>query len=76
VCACSNDLNSAVEDDSTSCAVHSIGGPTKTTLAREMVELLAAVAGRTVHVVGDGAYVCTVVSGVTPLSLQSRAPAP
>jgi DDE superfamily endonuclease len=42
------------------------GGPTKTTLAREMVELLAAVAGRTVHVVGDGAYIYTELRQLPP----------
>jgi DDE superfamily endonuclease len=42
------------------------GGPTKTTLAREMVELLAAVAGRTVHVVGDGAHICTELRQLPP----------
>jgi hypothetical protein len=36
------------------------GGPAKTTLAREMVEMLATAArGRVVHVVADGAYLCT-----------------
>src|SRR2546430_10915541 len=36
------------------------GGPTKTALARQMVEVLAGAAtGRTVDVVGDGAYICT-----------------
>ncbi|HEX3923826.1 MAG TPA: transposase [Streptosporangiaceae bacterium] len=38
------------------------GGPVKTALARELIELIAAapaVRGRTVHVVADTAYVCT-----------------
>jgi hypothetical protein len=36
------------------------GGPTKTTLAHQLVEVLAAAAaGRIVHVVGDSAYLCT-----------------
>src|SRR3954470_3613661 len=36
------------------------GGPVKTTLARELVEVLAPAArGRVVHVVADGAYLCT-----------------
>jgi DDE superfamily endonuclease len=36
------------------------GGPAKTVLARELVETIAANArGRTVHVVADGAYLCT-----------------
>jgi hypothetical protein len=36
------------------------GGPAKTVLARELIEMIAAAArGRGVHVVGDGAYLCT-----------------
>jgi hypothetical protein len=36
------------------------GGPTKTVLARELVEVIAThTRGRTVHVVADGAYLCT-----------------
>jgi hypothetical protein len=36
------------------------GGPAKTVLARELVEVIAAhTRGRTVHVVADGAYLCT-----------------
>jgi hypothetical protein len=36
------------------------GGPTKTVLARELVEVIAAHSrGRTVHVVADGVYLCT-----------------
>lgn len=38
------------------------GGPVKTALARELIELIAAAAarrGRRVHVVADNAYVCT-----------------
>jgi hypothetical protein len=42
------------------------GGPTKTMLAREMVEILAAAAGRAVHVVGDGAYLCTELRPLPP----------
>jgi DDE superfamily endonuclease len=42
------------------------GAPTKTMLAREMVETLAAAAGRTVHVVGDGAYLCTELRQLPP----------
>src|SRR3954447_14849731 len=43
------------------------GGPTKIALAREMVELLAvASAGRTVHVVADGAYICTELRQLPP----------
>ena len=33
--------------------------PTKIALARQLIELIAATAGRIVHVVGDGGYVCT-----------------
>jgi hypothetical protein len=36
------------------------GGPTKTTLARHLIEIIAAAAGeRVVHVVADAAYICT-----------------
>ena len=36
------------------------GGQTRTALARELIEILAAAArGRIVHVVADGAYICT-----------------
>jgi hypothetical protein len=43
------------------------GGPTKTTLAREMVEVLAAAAARrTVDVVSDGAYICTELRQLPP----------
>jgi hypothetical protein len=36
------------------------GGPAKTVLARELVEVIAAhTRGRTMHVVADGAYLCT-----------------
>ncbi|WP_196231219.1 transposase [Salinispora arenicola] len=42
------------------------GGPTKTMLARELIELIAAAAGRIVHVVGDGGYVCTELRHLPP----------
>jgi hypothetical protein len=35
------------------------GGPAKTALARELVEIIAASVNRDVHVVCDGAYLCT-----------------
>jgi hypothetical protein len=42
-------------------------GPTKTTLAREMVELIAAaVPNRTMHVVGDSSYICTELRQLPP----------
>jgi hypothetical protein len=42
-------------------------GPTKTVMAREMVETIAAhVRGRTVHVVADGAYLCTELRRLPP----------
>jgi hypothetical protein len=43
------------------------GGPAKTVLARELVETIAANArGRTVHVVADGAYLCTELRQLPP----------
>ena len=42
-------------------------GPTKTVLARELIETIAAAArGRPVHVVGDGAYLCTELRRLPP----------
>jgi hypothetical protein len=43
------------------------GGPAKTVLARELVEVIAAAArGRMVHVVADGAYLCTELRRLPP----------
>jgi hypothetical protein len=43
------------------------GGPAKTVLARELVEVIATHArGRTVHVVADGAYLCTELRRLPP----------
>jgi hypothetical protein len=42
------------------------GGPTKTALARELIEVLAAARGRIVHVVADGAYICTELRRLPP----------
>jgi hypothetical protein len=51
------------------------GGPTKTALGREMVEVLAAAGGRTMHVVGDGAYICTELRRL-PLQVTLTGPIP
>jgi hypothetical protein len=43
------------------------GGPAKTVLARELIELVAAATrGRSVHVVADGAYLCTELRRLPP----------
>lgn len=43
------------------------GGPAKTVLARELVEVIATHSrGRTVHVVADGAYLCTELRRLPP----------
>jgi hypothetical protein len=43
------------------------GGPAKTVLARELIELIAAATrGRGVHVVADGAYLCTELRRLPP----------
>ncbi len=43
------------------------GGPPKTVLTRELVEVIAvATRGRGVHVVGDGAYLCTEMRRLPP----------
>jgi hypothetical protein len=43
------------------------GGPAKTVLARELIEAIAAAArGRMVHVVADGAYLCTELRRLPP----------
>jgi hypothetical protein len=43
------------------------GGPAKTAIARELIETIAAhVRGRTVHVVADGAYLCTELRRLPP----------
>jgi hypothetical protein len=43
------------------------GGPPKTVLARELIEVIAAATrGRGVHVVGDGAYLCTELRQLPP----------
>jgi hypothetical protein len=43
------------------------GGPAKTVLARELIEVIAAATrGRMVHVVGDGAYLCTELRQLPP----------
>lgn len=43
------------------------GGPAKTVLARELVEVIATAArGRMVHVVADGAYLCTELRRLPP----------
>jgi hypothetical protein len=43
------------------------GGPAKTVLARQLIELIAVAArGRMVHVVADGAYLCTELRRLPP----------
>jgi hypothetical protein len=43
------------------------GGPAKTVPARELIEVIAtATRGRAVHVVGDGAYLCTELRRLPP----------
>jgi DDE superfamily endonuclease len=43
------------------------GGPAKTVLARELVEVIAAaIRGRMVHVIADGAYLCTELRRLPP----------
>jgi hypothetical protein len=43
------------------------GGPAKTVLARELIErIAAAIRGRSVHVVADGAYLCTELRRLPP----------
>jgi hypothetical protein len=43
------------------------GGPAKTVIARELVEVIAAAtSGRGVHVVADGAYLCTELRRLPP----------
>jgi DDE superfamily endonuclease len=43
------------------------GGPAKTVLARELIEVIAtATRGRMVHVIGDGAYLCTELRRLPP----------
>ena len=54
------------------------GGPAKTALARELIELMAAAPacrGRTVHVAADSAYICTELRGL-PAGVTLTGPLP
>ncbi len=42
------------------------GGPAKTQLARELIDVIAARAGRAIHVVADSAYICSELRHLAP----------